>query len=195
MPTPPLGSRVLLLDHFDSFTFNVLHGLVEAGGSVEVRRVDAMGVDDIAAWDPSLLVLSPGPGRPEDASLALAAIHCFGGRIPILGICLGLQAIALAFGGEVGRAPEPVHGKVSTVRHTGEGLFDGLASPMAVGRYHSLCVTRVPDGLEVSARTEDGVVMGLRHRELRLAGVQFHPDSFLTPLGTEVLRNALHGRL
>jgi anthranilate synthase/aminodeoxychorismate synthase-like glutamine amidotransferase len=188
------GPRVLLIDHFDSFTFNVLHGLVEAGAQVEVQRVDRLRLEDIEASRPDRIALSPGPGRPEDATLSLDVIRRFGNRLPILGICLGMQALAVAFGGRVGRSPEPVHGKVSQVFHEGLGLFEGLPSPMAVGRYHSLCVTQVPDCLEITARTETGLIMGLRHRDHAIAGIQFHPDSFLSPFGQELLRNAVHGR-
>ena len=191
MPEP----RILLIDHFDSFTFNVLHGLVAAGAAVEVRRGDRLCLADIAEFKPSLIVLSPGSGRPEEAPLSLEVVRQFGGQVPILGICLGLQVIAVAFGGTVGPAPEPVHGKVSPVFHDGQGLFEGLPSPMTVGRYHSLCVTSVPDCLEITARTEEGLVMGLRHREQAMAGVQFHPDSFLSPCGEELLRHAVLGRL
>lgn len=187
--------RILLIDNFDSFTWNVLHGLVEAGGDVTVRRADALDLGAVASFQPDLIAISPGPGRPEDATLSLAVVRQFGARTPILGICLGMQALAVAFGGRVGRAPEPVHGKVSNVLHAGTGLFEGLPSPLPVGRYHSLCVTEVPPMLDVTARTEEGLVMGLRHRELPLAGVQFHPDSFLTPQGRELLAHAVHGRL
>jgi len=187
--------RILLIDHFDSFTFNVLHGLVAAGAFVEVQRGDRLSLADVEEFKPSLIVLSPGPGRPEDAILSLAVVRRFGAQIPILGICLGLQVIAVAFGGTVGPAPEPVHGKASPVFHDGLGLFEGLPSPMAVGRYHSLCVTRMPPCLEITARTEEGLIMGLRHRECALAGVQFHPDSFLSPFGEEMLRHAVQGRL
>lgn len=187
--------RILLIDNFDSFTWNVLHGLVEAGGDVTVRRADALDLDAVEAFRADLIAISPGPGRPEDATLSLAVIRAFGASTPILGICLGMQALAVAFGGRVGRAPEPVHGKVSNVLHAGTGLFEGLPSPLAVGRYHSLCVTEVPPMLDVTARTEEGLVMGLRHRERPLAGVQFHPDSFLTPQGRELLAHAVHGRL
>lgn len=187
--------RILLIDNFDSFTWNVLHGLVEAGGDVTVRRADALDLAGVESFGPDLIAISPGPGRPEDAALSLAVIHHFGDRLPILGICLGMQALAVAFGGRVGPAPEPVHGKVSEVLHTGTGLFEGLPSPLSVGRYHSLCVTEVPPVFEVTARTEEGLVMGLRHRERPLVGVQFHPDSFLTPQGREMLAHAVHGRL
>lgn len=183
--------RVLLLDHFDSFTFNVAQGLVEAGADVQVRRVDD-GTAEAAATGPlDLLVLGPGPGRPEEARLALNLVARLAGRVPILGICLGHQVLALAFGGAVTRGPAPVHGKVSVVRHDGRGLFAGLPSPLEVGRYHSLAVTRMPGELEACAWSEDGAVMALRHRSLPLAGLQFHPDSFLTPCGAELWRHAL----
>jgi len=185
---------LLVIDNFDSFTFNVLHGLVRGGAAVEVRRADRLSLAEVERLGPDRIAISPGPGRPEEALLSLEVIRRFGARLPIMGICLGMQALAVAFGGSVGPAPEPVHGKTTPVFHDGRGLFEGLASPMVVGRYHSLCVTRVPDCLEVTAWTEEGVVMGLRHRELPLAGVQFHPDSFLSPLGEELLRHAVQGR-
>lgn len=187
-------SRVVMLDNFDSFTFNVFHGLVEAGARVEVRRAEAIDLAGLIALEPELLVISPGPKRPEDAPLSLAALRHFGGRIPVLGICLGMQCMATAFGGQVGRAPEPVHGKVSRVLHDGRGLFEGLPNPLAVGRYHSLCVTEMPPDFEVTARTEEGLVMAIRHRVWPMVGVQFHPDSFLTEHGTEILGNVLHER-
>lgn len=187
-------SRVVMLDNFDSFTFNVFHGLVEAGAQVEVRRAEAIDLPGLIALEPELLVISPGPKRPEDAHLSLEALRHFGGKIPVLGICLGMQCMAVAFGGQVGRAPEPVHGKVSRIRHDGRGIFEGLPDPLAVGRYHSLCVTEVPRDFEVAARTEAGLVMALRHRHWPMVGVQFHPDSFLTEHGTEILRNVLHER-
>jgi len=187
-------SRVVMLDNFDSFTFNVLHGLVEAGAQVEVRRADGIDLPGLIALDPELLVISPGPKRPEDAHLSLEALRHFGGRIPVLGICLGMQCMAVAFGGRVERAPEPVHGKVSRVHHDGQGIFEGLPSPLSVGRYHSLCVTEVPLDFEVAARTEDGLVMALRHRTWPMVGVQFHPDSFLTGLGGEMMRNVVQNR-
>jgi len=187
-------SRAVMLDNFDSFTFNVFHGLVEAGARVEVRRAEAIDLPGLIALKPELLVISPGPKRPEDATLSLEALRHFGGRIPVLGICLGMQCMAQAFGGRVERAPEPVHGKVSRIRHDGRGLFEGLPDPLAVGRYHSLCVSVPPLDFEVAARTEDGLVMALRHRRWPMVGVQFHPDSFLTQHGTEILRNVLHER-
>jgi len=187
--------RAVILDNFDSFTFNILHGLREAGARVDVRRAEATRLEDLEALSPDLLVISPGPGRPEDAALSLEALRAFGGRIPVLGICLGLQCMAVAFGGRVGRAPEPVHGRAVPVHHDGRGLFQGLPSPLQAGRYHSLCVLEPPPDFEVTARTEDGLVMGLRHRTWPMAGVQFHPDSFLTPRGAEILAHAVHARL
>ena len=185
---------IVLIDNFDSFTYNVLHGLVEAGASVEVRRRDLIDLAAVEAFDPSMIVLSPGPGRPEDTGVCLEIARSLGGRVPILGICLGLQVLAVACGGIVGPAPEPVHGKACAVTHDGHGLFEGVASPVTVGRYHSLCVTEVPPEMDVCARTADGVVMGLRHRRLPMAGVQFHPDSFLTDDGPKMLWNAVNGR-
>jgi para-aminobenzoate synthetase component II len=185
---------ILLIDNFDSFTWNVLHGLVEAGASVEVRRRDEVSLAGVTAFEPSMIVLSPGPGRPEDAGVCLEIVRALGGRIPILGICLGLQVVAVAAGGRVGAAPEPVHGKACAVTHDGRGLFEGLASPLTVGRYHSLCVTEVPPDFEVCATAEDGTVMAMRHGRLALAGLQFHPDSFLTEDGGRILWNAVNGR-
>lgn len=185
--------RVVVLDNFDSFTFNVAHLLVEAGAEVTVCRADVATHSSLAILEPDLLVISPGPGHPRDARVSLAAVRAFAGKVPVLGVCLGMQVIALAFGGEVGEAGEPVHGKVSAILHTGRGMFAGLDSPLRVGRYHSLAVTRVPEALEVEAWSEDGVPMALRHRELPLAGVQFHPDSFLTSQGLALVRNVLRG--
>jgi anthranilate synthase/aminodeoxychorismate synthase-like glutamine amidotransferase len=186
--------RVLLLDNLDSFTHNVRQGLVEAGAEVRVLRRDQGALADIEREAPDLLVISPGPGRPEDVTLSLQAIEVFAGRMPILGVCLGHQCLAMAFGGAVGPAPEPVHGKVSPVFHGGTGLFEDLPNPFPAGRYHSLTVTQVPVCLETTAWSEEGLVMGLRHRTLPVAGVQFHPDSFLTPLGSRIFRHALAGR-
>jgi anthranilate synthase/aminodeoxychorismate synthase-like glutamine amidotransferase len=190
-----LGPRVYLLDHYDSFTFNVVHGLKEAGAEVEVHRIDDASLRGIETFAPDLMVLSPGPRRPEDAVLALEAVRAFAGRFPILGICLGMQVLALAWGGKVSRSPEPVHGKTSPIHHNGKDLFQGLPDPLRVGRYHSLHVEQVPACMDITARTEEGLVMGLRHRSFAAAGLQFHPDSFLTENGTEILKNALLGRL
>jgi anthranilate synthase component II len=193
----PGGSmrRLLLIDNYDSFTYNIFHGLVEAGAFVTVRRCDEWQLADVAASEPDMIVLSPGPGRPEDAQLCLEVVRTYGSRIPMFGICLGMQVLAVACGGTVEGAPEPVHGKISETRHDGQGVFSGLPSPMSVGRYHSLCVSRVPDCLAVTAHTMDGIVMGLRHRTLPMAGVQFHPDSFLTEHGQELLRHVAQGLL
>ena len=185
---------ILLIDNFDSFTYNILHGLTEAGASVVVRNRDELDVAAVEAFGPSMIVLSPGPGRPEDAGVCLDVARQLAGQLPILGVCLGLQVLAVAWGGRVGPAPEPVHGKTSAVTHDGQGLFEGLASPVTVGRYHSLCVTELPAEMDVCARSEDGLVMGLRHRRWQMAGLQFHPDSFLTEDGSKILWNAVHGR-
>jgi anthranilate synthase/aminodeoxychorismate synthase-like glutamine amidotransferase len=185
---------ILLIDNFDSFTYNILHGLTEAGARVVVESRDRLDLAAVEAFDPSMIVLSPGPGRPEETGVCLDVARHLGGRLPILGICLGLQVMTVALGGRVDRAPEPVHGKTSAVTHDGLGLFDGLPSPLTVGRYHSLGVTEVPPEFEVCARTEEGLVMGLRHRRWQMAGLQFHPDSFLTEDGPKMLWNAVNGR-
>jgi anthranilate synthase/aminodeoxychorismate synthase-like glutamine amidotransferase len=186
---------ILIVDNSDSFTFNIVHGLREAGADVLVRSRDEVELRAVEAMAPGLIVLSPGPGRPEETGVCLEIVRGLAGRLPIFGVCLGLQAIALALGGSVGRAPEPMHGKCSAVTHDGQGCLAGLPSPLAVGRYHSLCVTEPPPEMDVCARTEDGVVMGLRHRRLPLAGLQFHPDSFLTQDGDRILANVAHGRI
>ena len=187
------ASHVFLIDNFDSFTYNIAHALAAAGASVEVRRADNVDLDAVEADPPSLLVVSPGPGRPEDAFVSMDAIRRFAGRIPIFGICLGMQCLAVAYGGTVGPAPEPVHGKATRILHDGRGVFQGLDSPLRVGRYHSLCVQEVPACLEVTARSEDGVPMALRHRGFRMAAVQFHPDSFLTDDGPAMMAHVLSG--
>ncbi len=185
--------RVLLLDHFDSFTFNLAQGLVEGGASVTVRRVDSLTLTaaEREALGSDLVVLGPGPGRPEGATLALDLVARLEDRVPILGICLGHQVLALCFGGRVDRAPGPCHGKASHLHHDGRGLFTGLPNPLTVGRYHSLAVTQLPDDLEACAWAEDGTIQAIRHRTWPLAGLQFHPDSFLTPRGGDLLRHAL----
>ena len=185
---------VLVIDNYDSFTYNLVQSLGELGATVVVRRNDEATVEQLRALTPARIVLSPGPGRPEQAGVTLEAIREFGPRMPILGVCLGHQAIGLAFGGEVVRAPVPIHGKTSTVQHNRAGVFLGLAPEFQAGRYHSLVVAErtLPADLEVTARTkEDGVVMGLRHRSLPIHGVQFHPESVLTNEGRRILRNFL----
>ena len=168
-----------------------MHLFEQLGAEVRVFRNDALSVDEAEQLAPSQLVVSPGPGRPIDAGISVELIRRLGPRVPTLGVCLGHQAIVEAFGGEVGQARALLHGKASTVEHDGKGVFVGLPQGLDAGRYHSLAATRVPDELEVSARTPDGEVMGVRHRELPIEGVQFHPESVLTPLGPDLLRNFL----
>ena len=188
---------LLVIDNFDSFTYNLVQYLGELGARPVVYRNDAIDVAGIEAQRPDRLVISPGPGRPEDAGISLDVIRAVAGRIPILGVCLGHQAIGAAFGGRIVRAPRPVHGKTSLVEHDGKGLFAGLRGPVTVGRYHSLVVSEEgwPAALDVTARSaDDKVVMGLRHREWPVHGVQFHPESVLTEEGRHLLRNFLAGR-
>jgi anthranilate synthase/aminodeoxychorismate synthase-like glutamine amidotransferase len=183
---------ILLIDNYDSFTFNLAQYLGELGDAPIVRRNDEVTVGEIEALAPARIVISPGPGRPEDAGVSVDAIKAFGSRMPLLGVCLGHQAIGYAFGGTVARAPTLMHGKTSTLEHDGRGVFAAVAQPFVAGRYHSLIVTEpVPPSLEVSARTADGVVMGLRHRTFPVHGVQFHPESVLTGEGKKILRNFL----
>jgi anthranilate synthase/aminodeoxychorismate synthase-like glutamine amidotransferase len=180
---------ILLVDNYDSFTYNLAHLFGALGMEVVVRRNDAVSLDEAARLGPSHLVISPGPGRPENAGATLQLVRSFAGRVPILGVCLGHQAIVEAFGGDVGPARELVHGKATTVEHDGRGVFRGLPQGFEAGRYHSLAATSVPPELKVSATAPDGEVMGVRHRELLVEGVQFHPESVLTPLGAEIARN------
>jgi anthranilate synthase/aminodeoxychorismate synthase-like glutamine amidotransferase len=185
--------RILLVDNYDSFTYNLAHLFEELGAEVVVFRNDAIDADRAEKLAPSHLVISPGPGRPEGAGATLEIVGRLGPSIPTLGVCLGHQAIIQAFGGEVGQARRLVHGKASQVEHDGKGLFRGLPSPLEGGRYHSLAATRVPEVLEVCATTEDGEVMAVRHREYPVDGIQFHPESVLTPLGPEIGRRFLEG--
>jgi len=183
---------ILLIDNYDSFTFNLAQYLGELGAPPLVRRNDEVTVGEIEAMGPERIVISPGPGRPEDAGVSVETIRRLGPRVPLLGVCLGHQGIGLAFGGAVVRARELMHGKVSAVHHDGRGVFRGLPQPFTAGRYHSLAVDEpVPDELEVSARTETGTIMGLRHRTHPIHGVQFHPESVLTGSGKLLLRNFL----
>ena len=186
--------RVIVLDNYDSFTFNLVQYLGELGAELRVYRNDRVTVEAVRAAAPDRIVLSPGPGRPEEAGIMLDLIRQLGASTPMLGVCLGHQAIGLAFGGLVLRAPRPVHGKTSRVQHDGIGVFTGVEPGFAAGRYHSLMVApqNLPDELVVSATArEDGVIMGLRHRSLPVHGVQFHPESILTGPGRQVLMNFL----
>ncbi|NLC21442.1 MAG: aminodeoxychorismate/anthranilate synthase component II [Halomonadaceae bacterium] len=192
---------ILMIDNYDSFTFNIVQYLGELGAEVSTYRNDAITLEQIEALSPSHLMISPGPCTPNEAGISLAAIRHFAGRLPILGICLGHQAIAQAYGGEVVRAPQVMHGKTSHVRHHGQGVFAGLENPLEVTRYHSLVVAAesLPECLEVTAVTDrddvtPGLIMGLRHRELDIEGVQFHPESILTRQGHELLANFIKRR-
>jgi anthranilate synthase/aminodeoxychorismate synthase-like glutamine amidotransferase len=189
---PGVGLRILLLDNYDSFTYNLYQYLCQLGAEVEVLRNDEVTVAGIAQRDPHGIVISPGPSRPENAGVTLDVIRDLGPTTPILGVCLGHQAIGLAYGGDVVTV-EPVHGKQSAVDHRGSGSFEGLDTPLEAGRYHSLAVAResVPDVLEITATSPDGLVMGLRHREHPVEGIQFHPESILTPDGMSLLANWL----
>ncbi|MDA1093287.1 MAG: aminodeoxychorismate/anthranilate synthase component II [Acidobacteria bacterium] len=185
---------VLVLDNYDSFTYNLVQYLGELGATMDVRRNDAVTTDEIADLAPDHIVISPGPGRPEDAGVTVAAIQRFAPTIPILGVCLGHQAIGQAFGATITRASTIVHGKQSLVDHDGRGVFAGVDTPFAAARYHSLVIAAdtCPPVLEVSARTVDGsTIMGVRHRDYRVHGVQFHPESVLTNVGHQILRNFL----
>ena len=184
---------LLMIDNYDSFTYNLVQYLGELGAELLVRRNDQITADEAERLDPAAVVVSPGPGTPRDAGASTAVIRRMAGRRPILGVCLGHQAIGEVFGGTTGRAPEPIHGKTSAIHHDGSGVFAGLASPFEATRYHSLLVERagLPDCLAVTAWTEDGLIMGLRHRELPVEGVQFHPESILTAAGKRLLANFL----
>jgi len=182
---------LLLIDNYDSFTYNLAHLFGELGAEVVVRRNDELDADEAERLGPSHLVVSPGPGRPEHSGNTLAILERLAGRVPTLGVCLGHQALVQLYGGEIGRARELVHGKASTIRHDGQGVYAGLPEELEVGRYHSLAAHSIPDALMVTATSPDGEVMGVRHRELPVEGVQFHPESVLTPLGPELGRNFL----
>jgi len=184
--------KVLLLDNYDSFTYNLAQYLGELGHAPSVHRNDEITIGDVEAMQPERIVISPGPGRPEDAGISIEVIRRFGKAVPILGVCLGHQGIGYAFGGDVVRAPVLMHGKVSSVQHDGRGVFAGVSQPFTAGRYHSLIVSDPPpSSLEISARTDEGIIMGLRHREFPIHGVQFHPESVLTGEGRKILRNFL----
>jgi anthranilate synthase component 2 len=184
---------LLLLDNYDSFTYNLYQYLSELGAEVLVKRNDEVGVGDVAALTPEKIVISPGPCTPNEAGVSVALIRELGGAIPILGVCLGHQAIGAAYGGAVVRAPHVMHGKLSAIHHAGAGVFAGLPEPFQATRYHSLIVRRddLPECLEVTAWTEDGLIMGMRHRDLPVEGVQFHPESIMTEAGKALLKNFL----
>ena len=189
---------IVVIDNYDSFTYNLVQYLGELGAEVRTFRNDETTVGAIAALSPAQVMISPGPGRPEDAGVSMAVIRDLGETIPILGVCLGHQAIAAVFGGDVVRAPVPMHGKTSIIEHDGRGVFRGMTPGFTASRYHSLAVTEatLPSALEVSARTrEDQTIMGLRHRTRPIHGVQFHPESILTGEGRHLLRNFLEDRL
>lgn len=187
--------RVLLIDNYDSFTYNLYQYLCELGADVEVVRNDQITVAEVAARHPDRIVISPGPCTPAEAGISVDVIRELGSQIPILGVCLGHQAIGAAYGGAVVRAPLVMHGKLSPIYHNGQGVFAGLPSPFLATRYHSLIVRRedLPDDLEVTAWTEDGLIMGLRHRSQPVEGVQFHPESIMTEGGKQMLANFLAG--
>jgi anthranilate synthase component II len=190
--------RVLVIDNYDSFAYNLVQYLGELGATVTVVRNDAESVADIEARRPERIVISPGPGRPEDAGVTMDLIRILGPRTPILGVCLGHQALGAVYGGSVIRAAVPMHGKTSTIEHNGRGVFSGLTAPFQASRYHSLVVAEenLPGDLEITARTrEEGIIMGLRHRTLPVHGVQFHPESIMTSEGRRILRNFLENRL
>jgi len=182
---------ILLVDNYDSFTYNLAHLFGELGEDVVVRRNDEITPGEAEELSPSHLVISPGPGRPEDAGASIDILERLCGRVPILGVCLGHQALVQLFGGTVGQARELVHGKATFVTHDGRGIFAGLPEDFLAGRYHSLAVTSVPEVFEISATAADGEVMAVRHRELPVDGVQFHPESVLTPHGRDIARNFL----
>ena len=186
---------ILVIDNYDSFTYNLVQYLGEMGADLEVRRNDTLTLADVATLNPEKIVISPGPGTPDDAGITLELIREFGPKTPIFGVCLGQQAIGQALGGRVLRAESLMHGKTSPVYHTGQGVFRSLPSPLTATRYHSLIVERdtLPDCLEITAQTEDGEIMGLKHKSWPLEGVQFHPEAVLTEHGKEMIQNFLKG--
>jgi para-aminobenzoate synthetase component 2 len=185
---------ILLLDNYDSFTYNLAQYLGQMGQQLEVRRNDQITLDQVAALRPERILISPGPCTPKEAGISVPLIQRFAGEIPILGVCLGHQAIGAAFGGRVIRAQKLMHGQTSEIEHDGRGVFQNLPKPFTATRYHSLIVEResLPSELEISAETDDGVIMGLRHRKFRIEGVQFHPESVLTTSGFDLLKNFLN---
>ncbi len=187
---------LLMIDNYDSFTYNLVQYLGELGADVRVYRNDAISLDEVAAMKPERIVVSPGPCTPTEAGISVPLIQRFAGQIPILGVCLGHQSIGQAFGGKIVRAQRVMHGKLSPVTHGDRGVFHGIPSPFAVTRYHSLAIARdqVPAVLEVTATSDDGEIMGVRHREYAVEGVQFHPEAILTEHGKRLLQNFLEGR-
>jgi len=184
---------LLMIDNYDSFTYNLVQYLMELREDVKVERNDAISLDDIAGMRPSGIVISPGPRTPKDAGISVALVKRFAGEVPILGVCLGHQAVGVAFGGEIAQAGRIMHGKTSAITHDGRGVFEGIPNPFEATRYHSLVIREegLPDCLEISARSDDGEIMGLRHRALPVEAIQFHPESILTPCGKDLLRNFL----
>ena len=188
-----MSARLLLIDNYDSFTYNLVQAFLVLGAEVEVYRNDAISIEAARALSPTHLCISPGPGTPLQAGVSIDMIRAFAGRIPVFGVCLGHQSIVEAFGGKVVRAGRLMHGKTSSIEHDGRGLFDGVPKPCEVGRYHSLIAepAALPSDLEVTATTAQGEIMGVRHRELLIEGVQFHPESVLTPTGPSMMGNFL----
>jgi len=188
-----VATKVLVIDNYDSFVYNLVQYLGELGAEPLVRRHDALTLDQVEALNIDAVLISPGPGRPEDAGISTSVIQWAAGRVPLLGVCLGHQAIGAAWGGQVVRAPEIMHGKTSFIEHQEKGVFAGLPSPLEATRYHSLIVDRdtLPDELEITATSSDGLIMGLRHKEHAIEGVQFHPESILTESGHQLLANFL----
>ena len=186
--------RILLIDNYDSFTYNLVQGFAANGAEVLVYRNDAIDVEQALALEPTHLVISPGPGRPEDAGVSRALVGAFAGTLPILGVCLGHQCVVAVFGGEIVRAERLMHGKTSRVRHDGRTIYTGMSQPFEAGRYHSLCADKasLPAVLRVTAETEQGEIMGVRHESLAIEGVQFHPESVLTPEGDRLMINFMH---
>jgi anthranilate synthase component 2 len=185
-----------MIDNYDSFTYNLVQYLCMIGAEVKVVRNDKTNVEEVRSWNPRGIVISPGPGRPEDAGVSMDLIQAFSGKVPILGVCLGHQAIGKVFGGTVTNAGKLMHGKVSTVTADGKAIYKGVRSPFQAMRYHSLVVSRenLPPCLEITAESEDGEIMGLRHKEHPTEGIQFHPESIMTPAGKRILRNFLNGQ-